>query len=413
MVSIQDINAIISTTPVLPDLLGRFGKFGGKYVPETLMPALTELEAAFNQYCNEPSFQAELQNLLRDYVGRPSPLYFAERLTTNYARPDGTGAQIYLKREDLNHTGAHKINNALAQVLLAKRMGKQRVIAETGAGQHGVATATVCARFGLKCVIYMGVQDMERQALNVFRMKLMGAEVRPVEAGTGTLKDATSEAIRDWVTNVETTHYILGSVAGPHPYPMIVRDFHAIIGVETRTQSQQKWGGLPDILLACVGGGSNAIGLFHEFVHEPSVRLIGVEAAGEGVDTEKHAATLTKGKIGVLHGAMSYLLQDDDGQIIEAHSISAGLDYPGVGPEHSYLKDLGRAEYYSVTDKQALEAFQRLSQLEGIIPALETAHAIAYLETLCPQLQGNPRIVINCSGRGDKDVQTVAKVLIP
>jgi tryptophan synthase beta chain len=413
VVSIQDINAVISTTPVLPDLLGRFGKFGGKYVPETLMPALTELEAAFNQYCNEPSFQAELQNLLRDYVGRPSPLYFAERLTTNYARPDGTGPQIYLKREDLNHTGAHKINNALAQVLLAKRMGKQRVIAETGAGQHGVATATVCARFGLKCVIYMGVQDMERQALNVFRMKLMGAEVRPVEAGTGTLKDATSEAIRDWVTNVETTHYILGSVAGPHPYPMIVRDFHAIIGVETRAQAQEKWGGLPDILLACVGGGSNAIGLFHEFVHEPSVRLIGVEAAGEGVDTEKHAATLTKGKIGVLHGAMSYLLQDDDGQVIEAHSISAGLDYPGVGPEHSYLKDLGRAEYYSVTDKQALDALQRLSQLEGIIPALETAHAIAYLETLCPQLEGNPRIVINCSGRGDKDVQTVAKVLIP
>ncbi|BBD64433.1 tryptophan synthase beta subunit [Nostoc commune NIES-4072] len=413
MVSIQDINAIISTTPVLPDFLGRFGKFGGKYVPETLMPALTELEAAFNQYCNEPSFQAELQNLLRDYVGRPSPLYFAERLTTNYARPDGTGPQIYLKREDLNHTGAHKINNALAQVLLAKRMGKQRVIAETGAGQHGVATATVCARFGLKCVIYMGVHDMERQALNVFRMKLMGAEVRPVEAGTGTLKDATSEAIRDWVTNVETTHYILGSVAGPHPYPMIVRDFHAIIGVETRIQAQEKWGGLPDILLACVGGGSNAIGLFHEFMHEPSVRLIGVEAAGEGVDTEKHAATLTKGKIGVLHGAMSYLLQDDDGQVIEAHSISAGLDYPGVGPEHSYLKDLGRAEYYSVTDKQALDAFQKLSQLEGIIPALETAHAIAYLETLCPQLEGNPRIVINCSGRGDKDVQTVAKVLIP
>ncbi|MCC5647142.1 tryptophan synthase subunit beta [Nostoc sp. CHAB 5824] len=409
----QDINATISTTSVLPDILGRFGKFGGKYVPETLMPALSELEAAFEKYRNEPSFQAELQNLLRDYVGRPSPLYFAERLTTNYARPDGTGPQIYLKREDLNHTGAHKINNALAQVLLAKRMGKQRVIAETGAGQHGVATATVCARFGLKCVIYMGVHDMERQALNVFRMKLMGAEVRPVEAGTGTLKDATSEAIRDWVTNVETTHYILGSVAGPHPYPMIVRDFHAIIGVETRAQSQEKWGGLPDILLACVGGGSNAIGLFHEFVHEPSIRLIGIEAAGEGVNTEKHAATLTKGKIGVLHGAMSYLLQDDDGQVIEAHSISAGLDYPGVGPEHSYLKDLGRAEYYSVTDKQALDAFQRLSQLEGIIPALETAHAIAYLETLCPQLEGSPRIVINCSGRGDKDVQTVAKVLIP
>ncbi|MBN3870413.1 tryptophan synthase subunit beta [Nostoc sp. JL33] len=413
MVSIQDINTTISAATVQPDSLGRFGKFGGKYVPETLMPALSELEAAFHQYRNEPSFQAELQNLLRDYVGRPSPLYFAERLTTNYARPDGTGAQIYLKREDLNHTGAHKINNALAQVLLAKRMGKQRVIAETGAGQHGVATATVCARFGLKCVIYMGVHDMERQALNVFRMKLMGAEVRPVSAGTGTLKDATSEAIRDWVTNVETTHYILGSVAGPHPYPMIVRDFHTVIGVETRAQSQEKWGGLPDILLACVGGGSNAIGLFYEFVDEPSVRLIGVEAAGEGVNTEKHAATLTKGKIGVLHGAMSYLLQDDDGQVIEAHSISAGLDYPGVGPEHSYLKDLGRAEYYSVTDKQALEAFQRLSQLEGIIPALETAHAIAYLETLCPQLEGNPRIVINCSGRGDKDVQTVAKVLIP
>jgi tryptophan synthase beta chain len=409
MVSIQDIKTAIQQ----PDSLGRFGRFGGKYVPETLMPALSELEAAFHQYRNEASFQAELQNLLRDYVGRPSPLYFAERLTTNYARPDGTGAQIYLKREDLNHTGAHKINNALAQVLLAKRMGKQRVIAETGAGQHGVATATVCARFGLKCVIYMGIHDMERQSLNVFRMKLMGAEVRPVEAGTGTLKDATSEAIRDWVTNVETTHYILGSVAGPHPYPMIVRDFHAVIGVETRAQSQEKWGGLPDILLACVGGGSNAIGLFNEFMHESSVRLIGVEAAGEGVDTEKHAATLTKGRIGVLHGAMSYLLQDDDGQVIEAHSISAGLDYPGVGPEHSYLKDLGRAEYYSVTDKQALEAFQRLSQLEGIIPALETAHAIAYLETLCPQLKGSPRIVINCSGRGDKDVQTVAKVLIP
>ncbi|MBN3887228.1 MAG: tryptophan synthase subunit beta [Nostoc sp. JL34] len=407
------MNTTISPTTVLPDFLGRFGKFGGKYVPETLMPALSELEAAFQKYRNEPSFQAELQNLLRDYVGRPSPLYFAERLTTNYARRDGTGAQIYLKREDLNHTGAHKINNALAQVLLAKRMGKQRIIAETGAGQHGVATATVCARFGLRCVVYMGVHDMERQALNVFRMKLMGAEVHPVEAGTGTLKDATSEAIRDWVTNVETTHYILGSVAGPHPYPMIVRDFHAVIGIETRAQSQEKWEGLPDILLACVGGGSNAIGLFYEFLDEPSVRLIGVEAAGEGVNTEKHAATLTKGKIGVLHGAMSYLLQDDDGQVIEAHSISAGLDYPGVGPEHSYLKDLGRAEYYSVTDQQALDAFQRLSQLEGIIPALETAHAIAYLETLCPQLEGSPRIVINCSGRGDKDVQTVAKILIP
>jgi tryptophan synthase beta chain len=375
------------------------------------MPALAELEAAFYQYRDEAAFQQELQGLLRDYVGRPSPLYFAERLTQHYARPDGTGAQIYLKREDLNHTGAHKINNALAQVLLAKRMGKQRIIAETGAGQHGVATATVCARFGLNCVIYMGVHDMERQSLNVFRMRLMGAEVRPVEAGTGTLKDATSEAIRDWVTNVETTHYILGSVAGPHPYPMMVRDFHAVIGQETRSQAQEKWNGLPDILLACVGGGSNAMGLFHEFVQDATVRMIGIEAGGEGVESEKHAATLTRGRVGVLHGAMSYLLQDQDGQVVEPHSISAGLDYPGVGPEHSFLKDAGRVEYYSITDQQALDAFQRLSRLEGIIPALETAHAIAYLETLCPQLQGDPRIVINCSGRGDKDVQTVAKFL--
>nr|AIH14794.1 tryptophan synthase beta chain [Westiella intricata UH HT-29-1] len=394
-----------------PDPNGRFGQFGGKYVPETLMSALSELETAFQQYRTEPLFQQELQALLRDYVGRSTPLYFAQRLTEHYAKPDGTGPQIYLKREDLNHTGAHKINNALAQVLLAKRMGKQRIVAETGAGQHGVATATVCARFGLKCVIYMGIHDMERQALNVFRMRLMGAEVRSVEAGTGTLKDATSQAIRDWVTNVETTHYILGSVAGPHPYPMMVRDFHAIIGQETRAQAIDKWGGLPDILLACVGGGSNAIGLFHEFVNEPSVRLIGVEAAGEGVNTDKHAATLTKGRVGVLHGAMSYVLQDEDGQIVEAHSISAGLDYPGVGPEHSYLKEIGRAEYYSVTDQQALQAFQRLSQLEGIIPALETAHAIAYLDTLCPQLTASPRIVINCSGRGDKDVQTAIQFL--
>jgi tryptophan synthase beta chain len=352
-----------------------------------------------------------LQHLLQDYIGRPSPLYFAERLTERYAKEDGSGAKIYLKREDLNHTGAHKINNAIAQVLLAKRMGKKRIIAETGAGQHGVATATACARFGLECIVYMGIHDMERQKLNVFRMRLMGATVAPVEAGTGTLKDATSEAIRDWVTNVESTHYILGSVAGPHPYPMIVRDFHAIIGQETRLQCQEKWDGLPDILLACVGGGSNAMGLFHEFVDEPQVRMIGVEAAGEGVNTDKHAATLTKGRIGVLHGAMSYLLQDEDGQIIEAHSISAGLDYPGVGPEHSYLQAIKRAEYYSVTDRQALDAFQLLAQLEGIIPALETAHAIAYLEFLCPQLEGSPKIVINCSGRGDKDVQTVAKIV--
>ncbi|MBD2202678.1 tryptophan synthase subunit beta [Calothrix sp. FACHB-1219] len=409
----QNTNISTSQLNKQPDALGRFGQFGGKYVPETLMPALSELESAFYKYRDDVNFQTELQNLLRDYVGRATPLYFAERLTQHYARPDGSNPQIYLKREDLNHTGAHKINNALAQVLLAKRMGKKRIIAETGAGQHGVATATVCARFGLECVIYMGIHDMERQALNVFRMRLMGAEVRPVVAGTGTLKDATSEAIRDWVTNVETTHYILGSVAGPHPYPMMVREFQGIIGKETRAQAQEKWGGLPDILLACVGGGSNAIGLFHEFIDESSVRLIGIEAAGEGIDTQKHAATLTKGRVGVLHGAMSYVLQDEDGQIIEAHSISAGLDYPGVGPEHSYLKEIGRAEYYSISDAEALAGFQRLSQLEGIIPALETSHAIAFLDRLCPQLTGSPRIIINCSGRGDKDVQTVAKFFPP
>ncbi len=396
------LNIESENPPSRPDHLGRFGKFGGKYVPETLMSALNELEIEAKRYQKDPKFINELDGYLKDYVGRPSPLYLAERLSAHY----GT-AEIYLKREDLNHTGAHKINNALAQALLAVRMGKKRIIAETGAGQHGVATATVCARFGLDCVIFMGVHDMERQALNVFRMKLMGAEVRPVESGTGTLKDATSEAIRDWVTNVETTHYILGSVAGPHPYPMLVRDFHAVIGRETRQQCLEKWQGLPHILLACVGGGSNAMGLFHEFVDEPTVRLIGVEAAGHGVTTDKHAATLTQGRIGVLHGAMSYLLQDQDGQVQEAHSISAGLDYPGVGPEHSYLKDLGRAEYYSVTDDEALAAFQRLSRLEGIIPALETAHAIAYLETLMPQLSSDLKVVINCSGRGDKDVQTV------
>ena len=407
----------MTSTPIksdrtnVPDSLGRFGSYGGKYVPETLMPALAELETAYNKFRVDPDFQAELQGLLKDYVGRANPLYFAERLTQHYARPDGTGAQIYLKREDLNHTGAHKINNALAQALLAIRMGKKRIIAETGAGQHGVATATVCARFGLKCIIYMGVQDMERQKLNVFRMRLLGAKVEPVTAGTGTLKDATSEAIRDWVTNVENTHYILGSVAGPHPYPMMVRDFHAIIGQETRRQCQEKFAGLPDILIACVGGGSNAMGLFHDFLKEDSIRMIGVEAAGESIISGKHAATLTEGKPGVLHGAMSYLLQDTEGQVVEAHSISAGLDYPGVGPEHSYLKDTGRAEYYSVTDQEAVEALCQLSELEGIIPALETAHAFAYLEKLCPQLEGSPRIVVNCSGRGDKDVQTVAKYL--
>lgn len=405
----QSIEAAIASLGARPDTLGRFGQFGGKYVPETLMPALAELEQAFQRYFTDEDFQAEFQGLLRDYVGRPNPLYFAERLTQHYARPDGSGPQIYLKREDLNHTGAHKINNALGQVLLAKRMKKQRIIAETGAGQHGVATATVCARFGLDCVIYMGVEDMERQALNVFRMRLMGAEVRGVTAGSGTLKDATSEAIRDWVTNVESTHYILGSVAGPHPYPMIVREFHSMIGQETRRQCLEKWGGLPDILMACVGGGSNAMGLFNEFIDEPSIRIIGVEAAGEGVNTGKHAATLTKGRVGVLHGAMSYLLQDEDGQVTEAHSVSAGLDYPGVGPEHSYLMEQGRAEYYSVTDAEALESFKQVSRLEGIIPALETSHAFAYLEKLCPSLEGSPRLVLNCSGRGDKDVQAAAK----
>ncbi|KPQ34726.1 MAG: tryptophan synthase beta subunit TrpB [Phormidesmis priestleyi Ana] len=402
------------TLAARPDKLGRFGRFGGKYVPETLMPALKELEEAYYQHRDQADFQTELNGLLKDYVGRANPLYFAERLTQYYAPKskgqNGSGPQIYLKREDLNHTGAHKINNALGQVLLANRMGKKRIIAETGAGQHGVATATVCARFGIECVIYMGVEDMQRQALNVFRMKLLGATVTPVSAGSGTLKDATSEAIRDWVTNVETTHYILGSVAGPHPYPMMVRDFHGVIGTETRAQCLEKWGGKPDLLLACVGGGSNAMGLFHEFVEDSEVRMIGIEAAGEGAETDKHAATLTKGRVGVLHGAMSYLLQNSEGQVTEAHSISAGLDYPGVGPEHSYFKDLGRAEYYSVTDAEALEAFQLVSRLEGIIPALETAHAFAYLETLCPTLT-NERIVINCSGRGDKDVQTIAKVL--
>ncbi|CAI0437128.1 unnamed protein product, partial [Linum tenue] len=342
--------------------------------------------------------------ILKDYVGRETPLYFAER-------PNGEGPHIYLKREDLNHTGAHKINNAIGQVLLAKRLGKKRIIAETGAGQHGVATATVCARFGLECIIYMGAQDMERQALNVFRMRLLGAEVRGVHSGTATLKDATSEAIRDWVTNVESTHYILGSVAGPHPYPMMVREFHKVIGEETRRQAMEKWGGKPDVLVACVGGGSNAMGLFEDFVKDKDVRLIGVEAAGFGLDSGKHAATLTKGEVGVLHGAMSYLLQDDDGQIIEPHSISAGLDYPGVGPEHSFLKDKGRAEYYCVTDEEALEAFKRVSRLEGIIPALETSHALAYLEKLCPTLPDGTKVVLNCSGRGDKDVQTAIKYL--
>ena len=393
-----------------PNALGRFGLFGGQYVPETLMPALAELEVAAAEAWADPAFTQRLDQLLRTYVGRPSPLYEAERLSEHYRRPEG-GPRIWLKREDLNHTGAHKINNALGQGLLALRMGKRRIIAETGAGQHGVATATVCARFGLECVIYMGAEDMRRQALNVFRMRLLGATVQPVTSGTATLKDATSEAIRDWVTNVETTHYILGSVAGPHPYPMLVRDFHAVIGSEAKAQCAEAFGRLPDVLLACVGGGSNAMGLFHAFVPEPSVRLIGVEAAGEGVASGRHAATITEGRVGVLHGAMSLLLQDEEGQVQEAHSISAGLDYPGVGPEHSYLRQIGRAEYGAVTDAQALEALQLLCRLEGIIPALETAHAFAWLDTLCPTLAPGTEVVINLSGRGDKDVNTVAERL--
>ena len=395
---------------VRPDALGRFGRFGGQYVPETLMPALAELERAAAEAWADPAFTNRLNHLLKTYVGRATPLYEAERLSAHYRRPEG-GPRIWLKREDLNHTGAHKINNALGQALLALRMGKKRIIAETGAGQHGVATATVCARFGLECVIYMGAEDMRRQSLNVFRMRLLGAKVEAVTAGSATLKDATSEAIRDWVTNVETTHYILGSVAGPHPYPMLVRDFHAVIGEETKRQCAEAFGRLPDVLLACVGGGSNAMGLFHPFVGNTSVRMIGVEAAGDGVASGRHAATITEGRVGVLHGAMSLLLQNSEGQVIEAHSISAGLDYPGVGPEHSYFNEIGRAEYAAVTDNEALTALQLVSQLEGIIPALETAHAFAWLEQLCPTLAPGSEVVINCSGRGDKDVNTVADAL--
>ena len=390
-----------------PSKSGRYGKFGGQYVPETLMPALFELEKASKDAWTDKKFTNQLDHLLKTYVGRETPLYEASRLTEHYKK-ENIRTRIWLKREDLNHTGAHKINNALGQALLAIRMGKSRIIAETGAGQHGVATATVCARFGLKCVIYMGEEDIKRQSLNVFRMKLLGAEVKVVTSGTATLKDATSEAIRDWVSNVENTHYILGSVAGPHPYPMIVRDFHAVIGEETKKQCLESFGRLPDVLLACVGGGSNAMGLFHPFVNDKNVRLIGVEAAGNGINTDKHAATITKGTVGILHGSMSLLLQNNEGQVQEAHSISAGLDYPGVGPEHSFLKDIGRAEYGAVTDLEALRALKLVSELEGIIPALETAHAFAWLEKLCPLINKDSEIVINCSGRGDKDVNTVS-----
>ena len=392
----------MKVTKPLSDSRGRFGEYGGRFVPETLMAALEELEAAYRSAQEDAAFQAELVFLLKHYAGRPTPLYHAANLSRRLG-----GAQIYLKREDLAHTGAHKINNALGQGLLARRMGKRRIIAETGAGQHGVAAATVCAMLGMECIVYMGEEDMRRQAPNVYRMRLLGAEVRPVSSGTRTLKDAINETIRDWVTNVETTHYLLGSAVGPHPYPMMVRDFQSVIGSEARTQILEAAGRLPDYAIACVGGGSNAIGLFYPLLADESVRLVGVEAGGEGIETGKHAATLVAGKPGVLHGSFSYLLQDDDGQVRETHSVSAGLDYPGVGPEHSYLKDIHRATYIAVTDAQALEGFRLLCRTEGIIPALEPAHAIAYVAQLAPTLSTDVIILVCLSGRGDKDLQTV------
>ena len=390
----------------LPDALGRFGEYGGRYVPETLMTAVQQLEAAYADARADPAFTAELALLLRDFAGRPTPLYLAANLTRKLG-----GARIYLKREDLAHTGAHKINNAVGQGLLAKRLGKHRVIAETGAGQHGVATATICAHLGLECVVYMGELDMARQAPNVFRMRLLGAEVRPVTSGSRTLKDAINETLRDWVTNVETTHYLIGSVVGPHPYPAIVRDFQSVIGREAKVQLLEREGRLPDYAVACVGGGSNAIGLFHEFIDAPSVRLIGVEAAGHGIDSGEHAASLGAGHPGVLHGSYSYLLQDAFGQVTETHSVSAGLDYPGVGPEHAYLKSSERARYESVTDAEALAAFQTLCLIEGIIPALESSHAVAYVEKLAPGLPTDEVVLVCLSGRGDKDLETVATAL--
>jgi tryptophan synthase beta chain len=393
-------------TTTLPDNAGRFGPYGGRYVPETLMVALNELTIAFEEARNDETFQAELNQLLRTYVGRPTALYYAENLTRRLG-----GARIYIKREDLAHTGAHKINNAVAQGLLAKRMGKRRIFAETGAGQHGVATATVCAMLGMECTVFMGAEDVRRQSLNVFRMKLLGAKVEVVESGSRTLKDAMNEAIRGWVTNVRDTYYLIGSAAGPHPYPWLVREFQSVIGREARAQILEAVGRLPDYLVACVGGGSNAIGLFHPFVEDASVRFIGVEAAGEGVDTERHAATLSKGRPGVLHGAKSYLLQDEWGQVQEAHSISAGLDYPGVGPEHSFYKDSGRAEYVAVTDTEALDGFRLLSETEGIIPALEPSHAIAHIARFAPTLPRDAIILLGLSGRGDKDINTVIAAL--
>ena len=387
------------------DAPGRFGRFGGRYVPETLIAALDQLDAAWTEAQADEAFAAELSSLLSNYVGRATPLYRARRFEAEI----GAGP-VYFKREDLNHTGAHKINNTMGQALLARRMGKRRIIAETGAGQHGVATATACALFDMDCVVYMGAEDVERQALNVYRMRLLGAEVIPVQSGTRTLKDATNEAIRDWVTNVEDTHYIIGSVVGPDPFPRMVRDFHAVIGEETRRQILEVEGRLPAAVVACVGGGSNAMGMFHPFVGDEAVDLIGVEAAGEGVESGRHSATLTAGSPGVLHGAMSYLLQDADGQVAPAHSVSAGLDYPGVGPEHSHLHDTGRARYVSVTDDQALEAFHLLSRVEGIIPALETAHAVAHLRSMGSEYRGRGPLVLCLSGRGDKDVMHVARL---
>ena len=384
---------------------GWFGRFGGRFVPETLIAALDELTAVYAEAANDPAFWAELDGLWRDYVGRPTPLYRAARLGEAAG-----GVELYLKREDLNHTGSHKINNTLGQVLLARRMGKRRIIAETGAGQHGVATATVCALFGLDCIVYMGEEDVRRQALNVYRMRLLGAEVRPVSSGTRTLKDATNEAIRDWVTNVQDTHYIIGSVVGPDPYPRMVRDFQAVIGRESKEQLHAVTGRLPAAVVACVGGGSNSIGIFHEFVGDEAVELIGVEAAGEGIETGRHAASLTAGQPGVLHGALSYLLQDEHGQVAPAHSVSAGLDYPGVGPEHSSLRDSGRATYASVTDREALDAIQSISRLEGIIPALESAHAIAYVLREGHRWVGAGPVLVSLSGRGDKDVSQVAEL---
>jgi tryptophan synthase beta chain len=389
-----------------PDERGHFGKFGGRFVAETLMPLVLALEQAYADAKTDPAFAAEMAGYLRDYVGRPSPLYFAERLTAHLG-----GAKIYFKRDELNHTGAHKVNNVLGQILLARRMGKRRIIAETGAGQHGVATATACARFGLDCVVYMGSVDVERQKPNVFRMQLLGADLRPVESGSKTLKDAMNEALRDWVTNVESTFYCIGTVAGPHPYPMMVRDFQSVIGRETREQMQAAEGRLPDSLVACIGGGSNAIGLFHPFLDEPGIEIYGVEAAGHGLDSGAHAASLAGGRPGVLHGNRTYLLMNEDGQISEAHSISAGLDYPGIGPEHAWLHDVGRVTYLTATDQEALEAFQLCCRLEGIIPALEPAHALAKVITLAPDKPRDHLMVVNLCGRGDKDIFTVAQHL--